>query len=59
MQHEVLVPRNLVQKRVQNEYPEELESRHPSSKKKERKRFFSCDSLLNVVALDGHKKRCG
>ena len=52
MQHEVQVPRNLVHKMLQNEDPEGLELRCPSSKKKERKRLFACNSPLNVVFLE-------
>ena len=59
MQHEVQVPRNLVHKMLQNEEPDGLEFRRPSSKKKERKRLYSCDGPLNVVSLDGHDKLCG
>ena len=56
MQHEVQVPRNLVLKMLQNEDPEELAFCRPSSKVKEKKRFYSCDGPLNVVSLDGHEK---
>ena len=59
MQHAAEVPRNLVHKMLQNEDPEGLEFHRPSSKKKERKKFYSCDGPLNVVSLDGHDKRCG
>ena len=59
MQHEVQVPRNLVHKMLQNEDAEGLEFRRPSSKKKERKRLYSCDGPLNAVSLDGHDKLCG
>ena len=56
MQHEVQVPRNLVLKMLQNEDPEGLAFRRPSSKVKEKKRFYSCDGPFNVVSLDGHEK---
>ena len=59
MQHEVQVPRNLVNKILQNEDPEGLEFRCPSSKKKEVKDLFSCDGPLNVVSLHVHEKLCG
>ena len=58
MQHEVQMPRNLVHKMLQNEDPEWLEFRCPSSKKKHRKRLSSCDGPPNVVPHDGHEKLC-
>ena len=44
---------------LQNKDPERLEFQCASSKKKESKRYFSCDGPLNVVSLDGHEKLCG
>ena len=59
MQHEVQVPRRLVHEMLQNEDPKGLEFCRPSSKKKERKRLFSCNGPLNAVSLDGHEKLYG
>ena len=56
MQHEVQVQRNLVHKMLLNEYPEGLQFCCPSSKNKEKKKLFSCDSPLDVVLRDGHEK---
>ena len=55
MQYEIQVPRNLVHKMLQNEDLEGLEFRRSSSKKKERKRLYSCDCPLKR----SHDKRCG
>ena len=59
MQHELQVQRNLVHKMLQKEDPEGLQFFRPTSKNKEKKRFFSCDGPLDVASFDGHEKLCG
>ena len=59
MQHEVQVQRMHIDKMLQNEDAEGLQSCRPSSNNKEKKRLFSCNGPLNVVSLDNHKKVCG